>query len=68
MINTIMLRQEMAKKHVTVKELAAHLGLHRSTLYRKFSGDHQFSVAEAVEVIRLLGLPPDTAARIFFVL
>lgn len=55
---------QMALAGVTLKDLAAHLGIDKSTLSRKISDDGRFTRKEINEMIDFLKI--DDPADIFF--
>lgn len=44
------LRGEMARKGITIEELASFLGIHRKSVSNKINGETPFSVNEAFEI------------------
>lgn len=44
------LRGEMARKGITIEELARFLGIHRNSVSNKINGETPFSVNEAFEI------------------
>ena len=44
------LRAEMARKKITVQDIANHLGIHRSTTSMKLSGKYEFTLSEALKI------------------
>lgn len=54
-LNTSRLRGKMAEKNVSQTELAKELGIDPSTLSRKITGKTDFSLIEALTIIRVLG-------------
>ena len=68
-MNKAKLRGKMREQGVTQEVLAKNLGVALSTLNRKLQGDDSgdsFSVAEANQIIKILGLSVDDAVSIFF--
>ena len=54
-LNTSRLRGKMAEKRVTQVELAEELGIDASSVSRKMTGKSDFTVTEALMIIRFLG-------------
>lgn len=54
-IDTSKLRGKMAEQRVTQVELAKMLGIDASTLNKKMTGKSDFTVPEALTIIRVLG-------------
>lgn len=54
-LNTSRLRGKMAEKGITQIELAKELGIVPSSLSRKMTGKTDFSLTEALTIVRVLG-------------
>lgn len=54
MYNT--LRAEIARKNLTMGEIADNLRIARTTLYQKMTRENSFLVNEAVQIKRMLGV------------
>ena len=50
------LKAEMARQNLSVKALAARIGVAYSTLSQKIGGKTEFTFAEAVAIKRVLGV------------
>lgn len=55
----------MIEQGISIDDLAAHIGVNRSTIYRRFK-DGSFSVSEADKIAKLLNLDGIEVANIFF--
>lgn len=44
------LRGEMAKRKITIEDLAAYLGIHRNSVANKLNGSSSFSIEESVKI------------------
>lgn len=51
---------------LTVEEIAKKLGVNATTVYRKISGESDFTLSELKTLKRILGLSNDDVDRIFF--
>lgn len=58
------LEYEIKRKGHTIRELCEHLGIDRSTYYRKVSGVSEFTQGEIQEIINFLGI--ESPMGIFF--
>ena len=65
-MNLIALRQKMIEKNKSNKELAFELGISRSAMQRKLSGNTQFSQIELKVLISILQLSKAEILYIFF--
>ena len=54
-VDTSRLRGKMAEKGITQGEMAQKLGIDASTFNRKMTGKGDFSVLEALCIVRILG-------------
>lgn len=59
------LRAEIAKKNVTKTQIAEALGISRTGLSLKLSGNHEFKESEIKRLVDVLSLTPDDVNRIF---
>ncbi|MBP3446486.1 MAG: helix-turn-helix domain-containing protein [Clostridia bacterium] len=67
MQNIEMLKDKMAKKSISVCDLADLLGVDASTIYRKFQKNGEnFSIGEANQIVKALDLSEKEAMSIFF--
>lgn len=57
-------REALQKKGLTLQDVATHLKINQSTLYRKMIGESDFYRAEIQEICILLDL--DNPSKIFF--
>lgn len=66
-VNMQELKRIMDDKKITVEEMAAEMGIDKSTAYRKFSsGGGKITVSQAQRMARRLDLTGSEAAAIFF--
>lgn len=65
-MNIPKLRGKMVEKGINVETLADHLGINRSTLYRKLEGGEKFTIGDAHKIKVLLELTDEEARAIFF--
>ncbi len=66
-INIRKLKGKMVERNVTMEQLAEALGLHPTTLYRKFNSDGKtLLVCEANQIAKILQLTAEEAMAIFF--
>lgn len=56
----------LVARGISQKELAAHLNLNGSTVYRKIQANGDFSREEINSIIEYLNLSPDEYEAIFF--
>lgn len=54
-LDTSKLRGKMAEQHISQAEMARMLGIDPSTFNRKMNGKADFTIPEALTVIRILG-------------
>lgn len=54
-LDTSKLRGKMAEQHISQAEMARMLGIDASTFNRKMNGKADFTIPEALTVIRILG-------------
>lgn len=66
MVNKRKLKAVIVEKNLTQEWLANELNINRTTFSRKMSVDGKFTVEEANEIVRSLGLTKDEALAIFF--
>lgn len=66
-MDTALLLKRMKELSCTRESLASHLGIDRTTLYRKLSKDgEKFTVKEVNVIKKVLNLSEDEAILIFF--
>ena len=65
-MNLIALKQKMIEKNKTNKDLAFELGISRSAIQRKLSGEVQFTQSELKTLILILELSTKEVMFIFF--
>lgn len=65
-MNRDLLKAELAKRNLSVDELANLVGMNKSTIYRVINGDTWCSVRTAAKIINALKLKPTIATQIFF--
>lgn len=65
-LNLIKLKQKMLEKQKSNKDLAFELGISRSAIQRKLSGEVQFSQGELKILIQILSLSDEEVMSIFF--
>lgn len=58
------LRAAMARKEYSMNDLADILGVSRSTIYRRMSGESEFTVTEVIKMIDVLNITDPE--RVFF--
>lgn len=46
----LILKGELAKRNISIKELSELLGLHRNTVALKINGNSEFTISEAFEI------------------
>lgn len=65
-MNLLALRQKMLAEQKSNKDIAFELGISRSAIQRKLSGEVQFTQGELKVLISILGLTDDEVMSIFF--
>lgn len=65
-MNILKLRGKMTEMGISVEDLAAKLGVNRSTVYRKLDGGEKITIGEAQKIKDVLGLTNEEARAIFF--
>lgn len=60
------LRGLVAAKRLRSENIASALGISAATYYRKLNGASDFGLSEVAALIKLLGLTPDEANKLFF--
>ena len=65
MINANKLRGRVVENGLTMRALAARLGVNESTLYRKLQNSG-FTIHEAQEIAKILNLSAEDVVAIFF--
>ena len=63
-MNKALLRYEMLKNDINIKEICEQLKISRSAFYRKCNGKSDFTQSEIKAIVNLLKL--DTPVEIFF--
>lgn len=67
MANVSMLKEKIIERNMTMEQLAEQIGVNRSTIYRKIAKNGDvFTLHEAKEISRVLGLSCDEVMSIFF--
>lgn len=66
MLNANKLRGRIVEHGMSIETVAAFIGIHRSTFYRKLSGECDMTIGEADAIVKLLGLTAHEADEIFF--
>lgn len=67
MVNIDKLRGKIVEKRTDVETVAAHIGMNKSTLYRRINGGGgSFTVEEAGKISDVLGLTANEFNEIFF--
>ena len=68
MVNVDKLKGAMTERRMNVETLAKMLGMDRATLYRKLNqaDGETFTIREANQIVRILGLSLSDADKIFF--
>ena len=65
-MNTNELRAELVRNNLTIEQLAVKLGMSRSSLSRKLSGNTTFTHPEMVKLKEVLNLSDEKMVIIFF--
>ena len=65
-MNLLALRQKMLAEQKSNKDIAFELGISRSAIQRKLSGEVQFTQGELKVLISILGLSEEEVMSIFF--
>ena len=65
-MNQIALRQKMIEKDKLHKDLAFELGISKSSLHRKLTGETEFTQGEMRTLVKVLDLSEEEAYSIFF--
>lgn len=63
-MNKQLLKEELRRKHMTLRDFAQYLGINAATLYRKMNKTSDFTLSEIQKVRVLLGT--NTTVLIFF--
>ena len=63
-MNKQLLKEELSRKHMTLRDFAQYLGINAATLYRKMNKTSDFTLPEIQKVRVLLGT--NTTVLIFF--
>ena len=64
-MNINKLRGKIVENGMTVPELAARIGVDRSSLYRKLNNFEKITIGEAIKIKDVLGLDDGDACDIF---
>lgn len=65
--NVDKLKGVIKEKRLTPEKVAKHIGIDKSTMYRKLSnGGDEFTIKQADIISKVLGLTADEAQAIFF--
>lgn len=64
-MNKNLLEGLMKIKGVSKADLAAQLGINLSSLYRRLSGENDFSLSEIKQIQKVLNLTTDEVVKIF---
>lgn len=64
-INIRELKAEMVRNDVTQRELASLIGISRSGLYKKLTGQNNFTLDEVRKIRDILNLDNETICNIF---
>lgn len=65
-MNLNLLKSQMALKGKKVADIAAHLGISKSAMYRKLNGKSDFTRKEICELMSFLKIDTQIAMEIFF--
>lgn len=66
MVNVSKLKGKIVERNTTQEELAATIGIDKSTFYRKMKQNGNFSIKEVNLIVSALDLSKDEAMAIFF--
>lgn len=66
MVNANKLRGKIVERGLSVSSVSAAIGVHKSTFYRKLSGDAPFTIQDADRLVDVLGLTSEETKSIFF--
>lgn len=66
MLNTLKLKAAQIESGVTVNQIASIIGLNPVTVYRKMSGESEFTLSELYKMKNVLKLDRDDFCNIFF--
>ncbi len=62
-----LLKYFLARKEMSIKDLAGRLGLNVSTLSQKLNGHRDFTISEVREIAKILSLSKQNVWDIFFI-
>lgn len=65
-MDILKLKGKMVEKGFNVERLAKHMGVDRSSLYRKLADSKKLTIGDALKIKDALGLTNDEARIIFF--
>lgn len=66
-MNVNKLKGKIVERGLSITEVAKMIGIDRSSLYRKLNNEGEtLTIKEANSIVRILNLPPNEAAEIFF--
>lgn len=66
MLNANKLRGKIIERGLSIGFVAQQIGVHKSTFYRKLSGECQFTIKDADIITKELNLSTEDAVDIFF--
>lgn len=66
MVNTNKLRGKIVEQGMSIASVADKMGIHKSTFYRKMSGDCPITIHDADLLVGILDLTAEEAKSIFF--
>lgn len=66
MFNEAKFRGKVAESKNTIRSVAQKMNIDMSTLYRKMSGESDFTRAEIQTIVHILDLSPQDVQAIFF--
>lgn len=66
MVNINKLRGKIVERGMTIASVADAMGIHKSTFYRKLSGDCPITIMDADRLTEILQLNAEEAGAIFF--
>lgn len=66
MVDTKLLREKIAKRNMTISDVAAQMNVDKATLYRRISSPETFTIGEVLEISKILNLPHADSIAVFF--
>ena len=66
LVNTELLREKIARRNMTVSDVAAEMNIDKATLYRRIAAPESFTIGEALKISELLELHHSDSIAIFF--